>query len=254
MSSLNAVEATPVEQAPLSSAGAKLAVNLALASRMLSRDGHDDLNQGQVSGRLPGQDAFLIKEALQGFNEAAPGHMLSARVEPGERPHPLAPPELPLHQAIYAARPDVNAIVHSHAPHTLVFGATDLDLQPVSHDGAFFQGRLTRFTLTSHTVLDIETARGIAEALGAGSAVLLRNHGGVIVGKSIRQAAVLAQVLERACRIQLLAESVGVPYHTASPEDVRRKQDYIYSDSSLKAYWDYCVRLVKHADPEVRAW
>lgn len=244
----------PAGLAAGSSAEAKLAVNLALASRMLSRDGHDDLNQGQVSGRLPGQDKFLVKEALRGFNEADPGHMLSARVDPAEKPNALAPPELPLHQAIYAARPDVNAIVHSHAPYTLVFGATDLDLQPVSHDGAYFRGRLTRFTLTSHTVLDIETARAIAATLAAGAAVLLRNHGGVIVGKSIRQAAVLAQVLERACRIQLLAESVGVRYHTASLEDVRRKQDYIYSDSSLKAYWDYCVRVVERADPEVRAW
>ncbi|PYQ20194.1 MAG: class II aldolase family protein [Acidobacteria bacterium] len=248
-----AAEAAP-EAAALSSAEVKLAANLALASRMLSMDGHDDLNQGQVSARLPGQDRFLIKGALVGFNEAMPAHMILASVDDRERPHPLAPPELPLHQAIYAARADVNAIVHSHAPCTLVFGATDLELKAVSHDGACFDGRLARFTLTSHTVLEIDTGRAIAASLGQGSAALLRNHGGVIVGKTLRQAAVLAQVLERACRLQLLAQSAGVPYHVATAEDIRRKQDYIYSDSSLKAYWDYCVRLVKRSDAEAAEW
>jgi len=40
----------------------------------------------------------------------------------------------------------------------------------------------------------------------------------------------------------------------ATAEDIRRKQDYIYSDSSLKAYWDYRVRLVKRSDAEAAEW
>jgi L-fuculose-phosphate aldolase len=235
-------------------AEAKLAVNLALASRMLSRDGHDDLNQGQVSARLPGQDRFLIKGALRGFNEAQPADMLVAAVDPGPPIDPLAPPELPLHQAIYAARRDVHAIVHSHAPYTLVFGATDWDIRPISHDGACFAGRVPRFTATSHTVLDIQTGRSIARTLGDRSAVFLRNHGGVVVGRSLREAAVLAQVLERACRIQLLAEGAGAAYHASSPEDVAKKQGYIYSDAAIKSYWDYCVRVVKQLWPEAGTW
>ncbi len=242
------------QTATMTAAEARLAVNLALASRMLSKDGHDDLNQGQASARLPGQERFLIKGALCGFNEAAPADMVWAWVDAGKPAAPLAPPELPLHQAIYAARPDVNAVVHSHAPHTLVFGATDWDVRPISHDGACFAGRVPRFTATSHTVLDLPTARGVAAALGDCPAVFLRNHGSVVVGKSLREAVVLAVVLERACRLQLLAQASGAAYHVSTDEDVARKRQYVYSDTAVKSYWDHGVRLVKQTWKEAESW
>jgi L-fuculose-phosphate aldolase len=238
----------------MTAAEAKLAVNLALASRLLSKDGHDDLNQGQASARLPGQGRFLIKGALCGFNEARPGDMVWAAVDAGQPAAPLAPPELPLHQAVYAARPDVNAIIHSHAPYTLVFGATDWEVRPLSHDGACFAGRVPRFTATSHTVLDLAIGRAVAEALGDNPAVFLRNHGSVVVGKSLREAAVLALVLERACRLQLLAQGAGAAYHVSTEDDVEKKRAYIYSDAAVKSYWDYGVRLVKQTWKEAETW
>jgi L-fuculose-phosphate aldolase len=250
----NATAATGPGEKGLTPAEAKLAINLAFASRMLSCDGHDDLNQGQVSARLPGQDHFLIKSALVGFNEAVPADMVLAWVDSARPSARLAPPELPLHQAIYAARPDVNAIIHSHAPYTLVFGATDWDVRPISHDGACFTGRVPRFTATSNTVLDIETGRAIAAVLADNPAAFLRNHGSVVVGRSLREAAVLAQVLERACRLQVLAESTRAVYHVSTEDDVTRKRDYVYSDTAVKSYWDYCVRRVKQTWSEAQSW
>lgn len=251
MASIDAQEVTVTHR---SRAATTLAINLAIASRMLSADGHDDLNQGQVSARLPGSGEFLIKRSVIGFNEACPEDMITASVDADLPADPMAPPELPLHQAIYAARPDVNAIIHSHAPYTLVFGATDLELRPISHDGACFQHRLARFTQTSQTVLEIDTGRAIATALGDDLGVLLRNHGGVIAGRTLREVAVLAQVLERACRLQLLAESVGCAYHVSNEEDVEGKQRYIYSPTAIKSYWDYAVRRVQQTWPETREW
>lgn len=239
---------------PRTPALARLAVQVALGARMLSLDGHDDFNQGQISARLPGSDRFLIKNALVGFDEADPGNVVAAAVDDDEPPARTAPPELPLHQAIYQARPDVNAIVHSHAPYTLLFGATDLRLRPISHDGAYFVDRVGLFTETSNTVLDIGTGRRIADALAAYPAVFLRNHGGVIVGKSVRHAAVFAAVLERACRLQLTAEGIGVPYAWSNERDIALKRDFIYADLSVRSYWDYAVRRVGRAWPECEEW
>lgn len=232
----------------------RLAGQIAAGARMLSLDGHDDFNQGQISARVPHSDTFFIKNALCGFDEATPDQVVAASIDPDAPVDPLAPPELPLHQAIYRARPDVNGIVHSHAPHTLVFGATDLELRPVSHDGAHFTGALALFTRTSNTVLDQETGEAIAESLGEAEGILLRNHGGVIVGKSVRHAAVFAQVLERACRLQLLAEQSGVPYTWATDTDVALKRDFIYADLSVRSYWDYAVRRVQRVWPEATTW
>ncbi len=232
----------------------RLITHIAVGARMLSLDGHDDFNQGQVSARLPGAATFVIKNALCGFDEATPDQVVEAPVDHTLPAPKLAPPELPLHQAVYRARPDVNAIVHSHAPYTLVFGTTDLELRPVSHEGAYFTGRTGLFTTTSNTVLDIATGDAIAAALGTGNGVFLRNHGGVVVGKSIRHAAIFAQVLERACRLQLMAESSDVPYAWSTSQDVQLKQDFIYADLSVRSYWDYAVRRVRRAWPEVAAW
>ncbi|MDA5143872.1 class II aldolase/adducin family protein [Streptomyces sp. AD681] len=233
----------------------RLANQLALGGRMLSLDGHDDFNQGQISARTPGADTFLIKNALRGFDEVTPEETVTAAVD-HTRPAPrTAPPELPLHQAIYRARPDVNGIVHSHAPYTLLFGACDLELRPLSHEGSYFVDATGVFTTTSNTVLDIATGDQIAKELGdTGRAVFLRNHGGVVVGKSVRHAAIFAQVLERACRLQLAALSTGMEFHYSSSEDVRLKQDFIYADLSVRSYWDYAVRRAVRRWPEAEQW
>jgi len=230
------------ETTTLTPAEVRLVEQICVAARALSGSGHDDFNQGQVSARMPGSSTFFIKNATTGFSECTPDDVLVASVDPHAPLHPLLPPEVVLHQAVYAARPDVNGVVHSHAPHTLVFGATDLALRAISHDGAFFENRVPRFTLTSTTILDLPVATAVAEALGDAPAAFLRNHGGVVVGKSVRHATVAAQLLERACQLQLLAESLPHGYHSSSPEDVEAKREFNFADLSIRSYWDYLAR------------
>jgi L-fuculose-phosphate aldolase len=232
----------------------RLRIQVAIAARSLSLGGHDDFNQGQVSARIPGADYFLIKSAVTGFDECTPEDVIAVPLDHKAPASAMAPPELPLHQAVYEARPDVHAVVHSHSPYALVFGASDLELRPVSHDGAYFEGCLERFTMTSNTILDMETARGVARALGGNPAALLRNHGGVVVGKSIRHATVHAHTLERACRLQLIAEQIPGGYHTSTPTDVMAKREFIYDDLSVRSYWDYCVSQVRRTWTEVSSW
>jgi L-fuculose-phosphate aldolase len=228
---------------------------LAYAARILSNDGHDDFNQGQVSARLPRSDSFFIKQALVGFNEANPDDMIEAPVDPDLEHSPKCPPELPLHQAIYRRRPEINAVIHSHAPHGIVVGAKGLAMEAISHEGAPFVDALPRFTETSHTVLHIETADAIVDVLGEHHAILLVNHGSVVVGRTLREATVLACALERACRIQLMSAMLpGSRPSTSTPEDIAKKRKYIFGETSLKAFWDYCVRSVERTMPEVKTW
>ena len=244
-----------LDQSPtLSPAEHRLVIQVAIGSRSLSLGGHDDFNQGQVSARLPGSEEFFIKAAVTGFDECSPADVLRAQVDPDAERHPLLPPELVLHQAIYAARPDVNSIVHSHAPNTLVLGATDLEIRAVSHDGAMFEGRTPRFTLTSNTIIELDVARAVATALGPAPAALLRNHGGLTVGRSIRHAVVYAHLLERAASLQLLAERVPGGYHSSDAADIAAKREFNFADLSLRSYWDHCVSQVRRRWPEVTKW
>lgn len=215
---------------------------LGQACEVLASYGHDDMNQGQVSARVPGEARFLIKGAMVSFRSATADDMVWAPLDQLARLDPQAPPETALHQAIYQARSDVNAIVHSHAESTLVFGALDEDLRPISHEGAWFAGAASRFTLTSNTILSFEVGDAVATALGDGRAVFLRNHGGVVTGESLREATVGALALERACRLQLAAISTGLPWHVSSSEDVAAKRSFIWSRSAMRSYWNSLVQ------------
>jgi L-fuculose-phosphate aldolase len=231
-----------------------LAVQAALGARMLSSGGHDDFNQGQVSCRRPGSAEFFIKGALTGFDEAAPADFVVGHADPSAPLDRLAPPEIPLHQAVYEARPDVNCVVHSHSPAALVFGALQEDLVPLSHEGALLCNDVHRFTLTSNTILDISVGRAIAETLGEGLGVFLVNHGSVVVGKSVRHAVIIALMLERACRLQLDALASGRDFATSTELDVAAKREFIFADLSIRAYWEHARRRVLRTFPDARNW
>ncbi|MEU6564539.1 class II aldolase/adducin family protein [Nocardia nova] len=226
----------------------------ALGARALSSGGHDDFNQGQISCRRPGSPQFMIKAAQVGFDEAAPPHFVAADIDPESPPAADAPPELPLHQAIYARRPDIGAIVHSHAPAGLVFGALPVDLDPISHEGALFSGRVHRFHDTSNTVLDIGVGAAIARRLGDGIAVLLVNHGTVVVGRSVRHAVVFALMLERSCRLQLDALATRLPYSTSDAADIAAKHEFIFADLSVRSYWEHTRRRVRREHSDTEDW
>jgi L-fuculose-phosphate aldolase len=237
-----------VDTQRLSTHEAELAALLATGGRVLSAEGHDDMNQGQISARAPAnRGSFLIKQVLAGFDEVTPGEFVRCSLDEHAPAHKLAPPEIPLHQAIYQARPDVAAIVHTHARATLAFGALSAPLEPLSHEGACFHGRYAVFAGTSHTVLDIAVGREVAAALGDKLCVFLRNHGVVVVGRTVREAVVLATVLERACELQLRVLATGQPYSVSVPADIEPKQKFIFGSMSIRAFWDYYVRRLKRS-------
>jgi HCOMODA/2-hydroxy-3-carboxy-muconic semialdehyde decarboxylase len=106
-----------------------------------------------------------------------------------------------LDAAIYRARPDVMAIVHSHAPELIAFSVSSVPLPagggrtPVYDVRKFNNGRISEITTP-------ELARTLADALGRSNAILLTGHGAVIVGPSIRAAVNAANGLKRGAKLQ----------------------------------------------------
>lgn len=98
-----------------------------------------------------------------------------------------------IHSAIYAARPDIRAICHHHAPAIMPFCLTDRPLVAVSQTGAFL-GQATplwdsadEFGATRLLVDTPEQAASLARSLDAGSLVLMRGHGATVAGSSVRE-------------------------------------------------------------------
>jgi HCOMODA/2-hydroxy-3-carboxy-muconic semialdehyde decarboxylase len=120
-----------------------------------------------------------------------------------------------IHGAVYESRPDVQAVVHSHSPSVIPFGITSTALRPVMHMCASMGTEVplwdsrTRFGDTNLLVTGMEMARDLAAALGSRSVALMRGHGCVVAGASLREVVFNAVYLELNAALQMKATSLG---------------------------------------------
>lgn len=149
---------------------------------------------GHVSMRDAHPDRFWLASAKPP-NRVGKADLLSFGLsgEPAENTDLPLFSERYIHSAIYAARPDIHAICHHHAPAIMPFCLTDRPLAAVSQSGAFL-GRTTplwdsadEFGATRLLVDTPEQAASLARSLGAGSLVLMRGHGATVAGSSVRE-------------------------------------------------------------------
>lgn len=125
-----------------------------------------------------------------------------------------------IHSQVHAARPDVIAAAHAHSIHGRAWSALARRLDPLTQDACAFYGDHEVFDEYGGVAVDTEEGKRIAERLGEGKAVILRNHGLLTVGGSVQEAAWWFMAMERACQVQLLAEAAGNPVHI-DPEVAR---------------------------------
>lgn len=217
---------------------------MALACKILYVEGQNDFNHGQISARRPGSDQFWIRAAARGFDEITnDDFVLSSNA--GERLYGSGhiPPEWPIHSEIYAARPEVNSIVHTHPKAAIAFSSLGKPIRPLSHDGAFFFPHVPVFRATTNTITDPAMAKKLVDTLGGAKGVLLKNHGIVTVGTTIREATIAALLLERAAELELMV--AGQSESSPSPDaDVPAKQKFIFDPVAMRTYWDYYSRKV----------
>ena len=212
------------------------------ASRIFYLHDHNDINNGQISFRRD-ENSFWIRRAFLGWEETQPDHFILVDMD-GQRIEGEGdiPAEWPLHSQMYKTRSDVNCIVHSHPPYAMVFSATDLDLRPITHDATPIMNT-KRFTLSTNTVTNKKMGDLVANAIGNANTMLLKNHGIVAVGKSVPETVCWALVLENACRLQLIAESAGVPYQWSEPGEAKVKSKIIFGSVAIREYWAYWCRM-----------
>jgi ribulose-5-phosphate 4-epimerase/fuculose-1-phosphate aldolase len=128
-----------------------------------------------------------------------------------------------IHGEIYKARPDVMAVVHNHAPSLIPFANSDTKLRPMVGNAAFLGDGAPVFDIRSVddegdlNVCTVPQARALARALGTHALVLLRGHGAVAVGETVRQCVRRAIIAESNARAQLQGALLGpVHFLTAS--------------------------------------
>jgi L-ribulose-5-phosphate 4-epimerase len=195
------------------------------AGRVLASQDQGDFVAGHVTVRLPEEPhRFLMKPATIGLDEMTPEGIITVDLD-GRKVGGAMPRhnEVFIHSEVLRARSDVQAVVHTHAPHAVAFSSLARELVPVSNEAGYFYKRLPVFSETTDLIVTLERGKAVARCLGPHSAAVLRNHGIVTAGRSIEEAVWLALKLERACRVQLLAEWAGGPKLVAEGEDLEQK-------------------------------
>ncbi len=126
-----------------------------------------------------------------------------------------------IHCSILKARPDVGAVVHSHAPMATTLDLAGLPFLPISTEAAFV-GEIPRVCFTMPGT--DELAGAIVQALGSGSAVIMSNHGLVVAGSSLRRALDLTHIIEDTAAKLIDCQKMGRVPPVLPPETVEMLQ------------------------------
>lgn len=162
-------------------------------------------NGGNLSVRLPGRDWMLVKGTDVAFDEVRPetlvitdfdGNVIEGRIQPSK--------EALLHGVIYKNRADVNGIMHCHSPYATAWAADHEELQFATyHSELKLGGKVPVFDTHSYAVPKEYFSRILKffEDTPSAYAFLLKKHGQVTMGKSMREAAYLAELVEETAQI-----------------------------------------------------
>lgn len=175
---------------------------------------------GNVSARTPEGDVLITPSGLD-YGQLEPGNIVLVDLEKNVLEGALEPSsETPMHTGIYCARPQVDAVVHTHSRFATTLACLGLEIPPVhymlttlSQDG--------RIPLAPYATYGTEELAGYAsEALGEShNACLLQNHGTITVGASAEEAFSRTVVLEEMAEVYYRARLAGEPV-LLSPEQV----------------------------------
>jgi L-fuculose-phosphate aldolase len=223
---------------------AKLREKMINAGRVLVDEGQGDYVWGHISARLPDSpNRFLMKPGCIGVEEMTQDNIITVDIE-GERVAGEWPRhnEVFIHSEVLRARPDVNCVIHTHPEHVVAFSSLGKPLAAISNDGTMFSAGVPVFSETTDLITDQPRGKAVAKTLGQGGILILRNHGLVAAGRTIEEAVFLAVKLEKACRIQLLAESAGGPKLFVKEEELAAKRARTNRGDSQSNAFSYLVR------------
>jgi len=207
---------------------------------ILADEGHESGLAGQLTARGPDEGTFWTLPLGLAFDEADEASWLlidnTMKVLVGEGSYGIREPNpaTRFHLWVYRARPDVQAIVHTHPPAASVLAAAEqplvvahMDATPLFDDMAF---------LPEWPGLPTADREGelIAGGLGTRHAMLLAHHGLLAAGRSVAEAAFLAVFIERMARLQVDAAPLG-GVRPIDAGEARRARDFLRTDRIMDA-------------------
>jgi ribulose-5-phosphate 4-epimerase/fuculose-1-phosphate aldolase len=209
---MQAVETVGDVRARVSAEEWQARVDLAALYRLVALHGWDDLVFTHISSRVPGPEHhFLINPYGFLFEEITASSLV--KVDLGgnvvsETPHFINPAGFTIHSAVHAAREDALCVLHLHTNAGVAVSAQKAGLRAISQQSLIPLSSLAYHDYEGLALNEEEKPRLVSD-LGDKSFLILRNHGLLTVGRTPADAFLGMYVLQRACEIQLLAQTGG---------------------------------------------
>src|SRR5437016_13822959 len=187
-------------------------VDLAAAYRLVALYGWDDLIFTHISARVPGADHhFLLNPYGMMFDEVTASSLVKVDLD-GKKvldsPYFINPAGFTIPSAVPAAREDALSVMHLHTYYGIAVSAQQHGLLPISQQAMFALSSLAYHDYEGLAVDEEEKPRLVSD-LGDKKFMILRNHGLLTIGRTAAEAFLGMFLLERACEIQILAQSGG---------------------------------------------
>lgn len=233
-------------------------VDLAAAYRLVALYGWDDLIFTHLSARVPGPEHhFLLNPYGMMFDEVTASSLVKIDLDGNkvvDSPYFINPAGFTIHSAVHAAREDALCVMHLHTDYGIAVSAQKDGLLPISQQAMFPLASLAYHDYEGLALNEGEKPRLVSD-LGDKNYLILRNHGLLTIGKTAAEAFLSMYILERACRIQILAQSGGRELHRV-PEpiiDLTAKQmSAVTVGQGADLTWPGLLRKLDRLDPTYR--
>jgi ribulose-5-phosphate 4-epimerase/fuculose-1-phosphate aldolase len=187
-------------------------IDLAAAYRIVAYYGWDDLVFTHISARVPGpQHHFLINPYGMMFDEVTASSLVKVDINGDkvmESDYEINPAGFIIHSAVHDSRQDAHCVMHLHTIEGIAISILKEGLKAYSQQSLFALSSLSYHDYEGIALNPDEKARLVAD-LGDTSFMILRNHGLLTCGSSVAEAFTSMFLLQRACEIQLKAQSTG---------------------------------------------
>jgi ribulose-5-phosphate 4-epimerase/fuculose-1-phosphate aldolase len=233
-------------------------VDLAAAYRLVAHYGWDDLIFTHISARVPGPEhQFLLNPYGMMFDEVTASSLVKVDLNGNvimETPYAINPAGFTIHSAVHAAREDALCVMHLHTDYGIAVSAQKNGLLPISQQSLFALASLAYHDYEGLALNDDEKPRLVSD-LGNKNHMILRNHGLLTLGRSAAEAFLSMFILERACKIQILAQSGGAELVNLPDPILARvamQLNVVTIGQGAQLAWPGLLRKLDRIDPSYR--
>jgi ribulose-5-phosphate 4-epimerase/fuculose-1-phosphate aldolase len=192
----------------------QMRVDLAAAYQLAHLYKWTDLIYTHFSARVPGTHDFLINPYGMMFDEITASNLVKIDLDGKIIDDPLGvgvnEAGFVIHSCMHAARPEINCVIHTHTRATVAVSAMKCGLLPISQHAMMMQKSVTYHDYEGVALYEEEKGRMAANLGKTSKAMILRNHGVLALGETVREAFEIMYYLDCACQIQVDACAGGM--------------------------------------------